>query len=141
MLESSVCNQTLKVMRSHVVGFHSGENQCSLVCGAASEPFSLSVSFFVERKQKETRLDMKSAAVAAESAARNQRLVQVSNKRITSFVGFQKISGCVSAPSGSPREPRPFADGGGAEQSICQRRRHLQRADKNKPAASFIWKV
>lgn len=96
-----------------MVGFHSGKNQCSLVCVAASEPFSVSVSYFVERKQKETRLDMKFAAVAAESAARNERLVQVSNKRITSFVGFQKISGCVSAPSGSPREPRPFADGGG----------------------------
>lgn len=83
------------------------------ICVAASEPFSLPASYFVERKQKETRLDMKFAAVAAESAARNERLVQVSNKRITSFGGFQKISGCVSAPSGSPREPRPFADGGG----------------------------
>lgn len=105
-----------------MVGFHSVENQCPLVCVAASEPFSLSVSYFVERKQKETRLDMKSAAVAAESAAHNERLVQVSNKRITSFVGFQKISDCVSAPSGSPCEPRPFADGGGAEQSIRQGR-------------------
>lgn len=38
---------------------------------------------------------------AAESAASNERLVGVSNKRITSFVGFQKISGYLSAHSGS----------------------------------------
>lgn len=50
---------------------------------------------------------------AAESAASNERLVEVSNKRITSFVGFQRISGYLRAHSAAPYEPRPFTDGGG----------------------------
>lgn len=50
---------------------------------------------------------------APESAASNERLVQVSNKRITSFVGFQKISGYLCAHSAAASEPRPFPNRGG----------------------------
>lgn len=50
---------------------------------------------------------------AAESATSNERLVQVSNNRITSFVDFQKISGYPSAHSAVMPEPWPFTDGEG----------------------------
>lgn len=74
---------------------------------------SRSASYSVKMKHKETHLDMKSDWPAAESAASNERLLEVSNKRITSFVGFQKISGYLSAHSASLSEPWPFTDGGG----------------------------
>lgn len=44
-------------------------------------------------KEKETGPDVKPEQAAAERAASNERLVEVSNKRISSFVGFQQISG------------------------------------------------
>lgn len=53
---------------------------------------------------KESGPDGRFGAVGSQIAASNERLLEVSDKRITSFVGFQEISGDVSAHSASPSQ-------------------------------------
>ena len=62
---------------------------------------------------KESGPDGRFGAVGSQIAASNERLLEVSDKRITSFVGFQEISGDVSAHSASPSQ-RPVRRGGGS---------------------------
>lgn len=76
--------------------------------------FSARLHFLYKWNQGKLVLTWNSERSSPESAASNERLLEVSNKRITSFVGFQKISGYLSAHSAPPSEPRPFTDGVGA---------------------------
>ena len=74
-----------------------------------SKPFSSSQLHILQKwNRRKLILTWNLERMAAESAASNERLVQVSNKRITSFVGFQKISGYLSAHSAAPPQPPTF---------------------------------
>lgn len=81
----------------------------STVLCHGSKPFSSSRFHILQKwNRRKLILTWNLERTAAESAASNERLVQVSNKRITSFVGFQKISGYLSAHSAAPPQPPTF---------------------------------
>lgn len=102
-----------------------------------SKPFSSSQLHILQKwNRRKLILTWNLEQTAAESAASNERLVQVSNKRITSFVGFQKISGYLSAHSAAPPQPPTFhrwrGRGFGADpvESVRQGRWHFHRPTK-----------